>query len=130
VKQTPVWPAYFVTAACFAIVLLSSIANISLFGRLKQEERRIANVSQRSNALARSVETERTALFDLVDADARHYAGNGGEVIVRESRTYVVLRALPQPPRGKIYQAWALANGSKAIASSMFSLFDLFFGVR
>ena len=68
VKQSPAWPAYLVAAACFAIALISSIANISLMGQLKQQQRELAHLSDRSNALARNLTVERTALFDTLDS--------------------------------------------------------------
>jgi Anti-sigma-K factor rskA len=118
---TAAWPAYLVAAACFAIALISSIANISLLGQLKQQQRELANLSERSTALARSLANERTALFDMLDSHARHYQIGDGEVITRGSRIYLALRALPEPPHGKVYQAWTLAKGStKVVASPTF----------
>jgi len=112
VKHTTAWPAYLVAAACFAIALISSIANISLLGQLKQQQREIANLSERSTALARSLAKERMALFDMLDTHARHYAIADGEVITRGGRIYLALRQLPEPPHGKVYQAWTIAKGS------------------
>jgi Anti-sigma-K factor rskA len=115
------WPAYLVAAACFAIALISSVANISLLGQLKQVQRENANLAERSTALARNLVNERTALFDVLDTRARHYQLSNGEVITRGSRIYLALRALPEPPRGKVYQTWTYAKGStKAIASPTF----------
>jgi hypothetical protein len=118
VKQTPAWPAYLVAAACFAIALISSIANISLMGQLKQNQHELAHLTERSNALARELAVERTALFDTVDAHARHYEMGDGEVIAHGSRIYLVVRALAAPPRGKVYQAWTLARGTTRFAAS------------
>ncbi len=120
-KDAAAWPAYLVAAACFAIALISSIGNISLLGQLKQEQREVTNLSERSTALARNLVQERTALFDMLDSHARHYEIGSGEVITRGSRIYLALRALPEPPHGKIYQAWTLAKGStKYLASPTF----------
>jgi Anti-sigma-K factor rskA len=110
-----------VAAACFAIALISSIANISLLGQIKQEQRENANLSERSKALARNLVNERTALFDVLDSHARHYQMSEGEVITHGSRIYLALHALPEPPHGKVYQAWTLAKGAtKATASPTF----------
>lgn len=117
-KHATAWPAYLVAAACFAIALISSIANISLLGQVKQEQREIAHLSERSTALARRLANERTALFDMLDSRARHYQIGDGEVIIRGSRIYLALRALPEPPRGKVYQAWTLTKGSTKVAAS------------
>jgi Anti-sigma-K factor rskA len=118
VKNATVWPAYLVAAACFAIALISSIANISLLGQVRQQQRELANLSERSTALARSLVNERTALFDVLDDHARHYPMGDGEVITHGSRIYLALHALPEPPRGKVYQAWTLAKGSTRMLAS------------
>lgn len=112
------WPAYLVAAACFGIALISSIANISLLGQLKQEQRERSNLSERSTALARTLADERTALFDMLDSHAHHYAIAHGEVITRDSRIYLALRDLSEPPHGKIYQAWTEAKGATHVVAS------------
>ena len=117
-KHATAWPAYLVAAACFAIALISSIANISLLGHLKQEQRELANLSERSTALAQTLADDRMALFDMLDTRAQHYQIHDGEVITRGSRIYLVLRALPEPPHGKVYQAWTLAKGSTKVQAS------------
>ena len=117
-KQTPAWPAYLVAAACFAIALISSIANISLMGQIKAQQQELAHLSARSYALARSLTVERTALFDSFDVHARRYDTANGEVIAHGSRLYLAVHALPQPPRGKVYEAWTLARGADRFAAS------------
>jgi hypothetical protein len=120
-KHATAWPAYLVAAACFAIALATSIANISLLGQLKQEQRERVTLSERSMALARTLTTVRMALFDMLDTHAKHYAIGDGEVITRGSRIYLALRALPEPPRGKVYQAWTLVKGdAKPVAAPTF----------
>jgi Anti-sigma-K factor rskA len=85
---------------------------------MRQQQRELGHLSDRSAALARNLATERTALFDILDSHARHYNMGGGEAITRGSRIYLALRALPQPPRGKVYQAWTTAQGSTHISAS------------
>jgi Anti-sigma-K factor rskA len=118
VKQTPVWPVYLVAAACFAIALISSIVNISLMGQIKQQQNELAHLSERSNALARSLNVERTALFDTIDPHARRYDVGDGELLVHGSRVYLAVHALPQPPRGRVYEAWTLARGTTRFTAS------------
>jgi hypothetical protein len=118
VKHATAWPAYLVAAACFAIALISSIANISLLGQLKQQQRELATLSERSATLARTLVNVRTALFDMLDTHARHYPIGNGEVIMSGSRIYLALRALPEPARGKVYQAWTLEKGAAKVAPS------------
>ncbi len=117
-KQTPAWPAYLVAAACFAIALISSIVNISLMGQIKQQQGELVHLSARSNALARSLTVERTALFDTIDTHARRYDMGNGEVIADGSRIYVAIHALPEPPRGKVYEVWTLSRGATRFAAS------------
>jgi cell division protein FtsB len=118
VKPATAWPAYLVAAACFAIALISSIANISLLGQIRQQQRELASLSERSTALARNLANVRVVLFDVLDTRAHHYQIGNGEVITRGSRIYLALRALPEPPRGKVYQAWTLAKGSTKVLPS------------
>lgn len=112
------WPAYLVAAVCFIIALISSVANISLMGQIKQQQRVLNHLSDRSASLARSLATERTALFDMLDTRARHYDGGDGEVITHGSRIYLALHALPQAPRGKVYEAWVMLGGSPRLSPS------------
>jgi hypothetical protein len=117
VKQS-VWPAYLVAAACFAIALISSIANISLLDQLKQQEREVAHLSARATALAHSLTSERIALLDISDSRARHYDVANGEVIAQGSHIYLAVHALPEPPRGKVYECWTAAKGATRVSAS------------
>ncbi|HEY1869339.1 MAG TPA: anti-sigma factor [Candidatus Cybelea sp.] len=117
-RNAAAWPAYLVAAACFAIALISSIANISLLGQLKQEQREIATLTERSNALARNLVQQRIALADVLDTHAHRYRIGDGEVITHGSRIYLSLDALPEPPRGKVYQAWTRARDATKMSAS------------
>jgi Anti-sigma-K factor rskA len=118
VKQSTVWPAYLVAAACFVIALISSMANIALIGQVKQAQAEAANLSERSTSLARSLVDERAVLSDIFDSRAKHHQTNDGEVITHGSRIYLALHDLPPPPRGKIYEAWTLAKGSSKMQAA------------
>lgn len=117
-RNAAAWPAYLVAAACFAIALISSIANISLLGQLKQEQREVAVLSERSTALARNLVQERTALSDVLDTRAHRYPIGGGEIITHGSRIYLALHALPEPPHGKVYQAWTRTRDATKMTAS------------
>lgn len=117
-RNAAAWPAYLVAAACFAIALISSIVNISLLGQLKQEQREVAILSERSNALARNLVQERTALSDVLDARAHRYPIGNGEVITHGTRIYLALHALPEPPHGKVYEAWTRARDATKMSAS------------
>jgi anti-sigma-K factor RskA len=118
-SRTPVWPAYLVAAACVAIAIVSSMWNVALVGQVRQAQQEIARVSQRSDSLARALEDQRTMLSDLMGSGAKRYAANDGEVIMRGSHAYIAMHDLPQPPRGKVYQAWTLPKGSTKMVPSL-----------
>lgn len=119
VKQSTVWPAYLVAAACFVIALISSIANIALIGQVKQAQAEVATLSERSTSLARNLVNERSTVSDVFDSRAKHHQVNGGEVITHGSRIYVALHDLPPPPRGKVYEAWTLTKGASKMQASL-----------
>jgi hypothetical protein len=94
------------------------MANISLLGQLKLQQRELAALSERSRALARTLADERTALFDMLDSRTRHYTVGNGEVVTRGSRIDLALHAMPEPPRGHVYQVWTRTAGSSKLVPS------------
>ena len=113
------WPAYSVAAACIAIAIVSSVANIALTGQYRQAQEELARTRQQSTAASQTLLATRTTLNDLVSSDAKRYPIDNGEIVTRSGRLYVAMRSLPQPPRGKVYQAWTLAKGAKKVAPSL-----------
>jgi len=118
-SRMPAWPAYLVAAACVVIAIVSSMWNVALVGQLHQSQQEIARMSQRSDSLARALEDQRTTLSDLMGSDAKRYTANDGEVITRGNRAYIAMHDLPQPPRGKVYQAWTLPKGATKMVPSL-----------
>lgn len=117
-KHATFWPAYLVAAVCFAIALISSIANIALLGQARQQQRELAGLRERSTSLARTLANERTALFDMLDSHARHYSIGNGEVITSGGRIDLALHELPEPPRGHVYQVWTQPAGASRLSPS------------
>jgi hypothetical protein len=117
-RNAAAWPAYLVAAACFAIALISSIVNISLLGQLKQEQREVASLTERSNALARNLVQERTALSDVLDSRSHRFPIGDGDVITHGTRIYLALHALPEPPHGKVYEAWTRTRDATKMTAS------------
>lgn len=113
------WPAYLVAAACLAIAIVSSIGNIVLTGQLKQAQAQLTRESERASSLARSLAETRTTLSDVLNGGAKHYAVNAGEIITHGGRVYIALHELPEPPHGKVYQAWTLPKGAKRVVPSL-----------
>jgi anti-sigma-K factor RskA len=118
-RPIPAWPAYLVAAACVAIAIISSMWNVALTGQLKQAQQELARAAQRSNSLARTLADERGTMSDLLGTDAKHYVQSNGEVVTRGARAYIAMHDLPQPPRGKVYQAWTLPKGSSKMVPSL-----------
>ncbi len=118
-KRVPTWPAYLVAAACVAIAIISSMWNVALTGQLKQTQSELARASQRSSSLAGALADERSTISDLLGSDAKRYVQNNGEVVTRGSRAYIAMHDLPQPPRGRVYQAWTLPKGTTKMVPSL-----------
>lgn len=120
------WLAYgFAAAAAF-------VAMISIFDDASQRrtndrnathvaalERRTAERSTLASAMAGRVRALDARLALVVAPGSKHFAVAGGEVIASSGRVIVALRDLPVLPKGKVYQAWTLANGAKAVAPSI-----------
>lgn len=112
------WPAYLVAAACLAIAIVSSMANISLTAQNRQMQAELSRNADGSKKLAETLAQTRSTLADLLSGDAKRYDVNGGQIVTRGAHVYIAMRSLPQPPRGKVYQAWTLAKGAKKVAPS------------
>lgn len=114
-----VWPAYAVAAAALVVALITGIFNISLGSELRQTQTQLAELNAHNAQVTREMAYERTALADMVSPDSQHYAVNGGEVVRHGNRLYIAMNALPMPPKGKVYEAWTLRNGSTKMAPSV-----------
>ncbi|MDQ2663966.1 MAG: anti-sigma factor, partial [Candidatus Eremiobacteraeota bacterium] len=114
-----VWPAYAVAAACFAIALITSVYNIGLSQRIRQADSQIVALTTHANALASGSETQKQMVADLMATDSQRFAVTGGEIVKNEGRVYIAMHAAPQPPKGKVYQAWYLRAGAKSMTPSL-----------
>ena len=103
----------FGAAAAAAVIALASItSNIGLRRSLSREQSQVTALKARTGTLD-------SALAEVVAPDSKRFAVPGGQVITRGGRVFVALRDLPSPGPGKVYQAWTLANGAKAVAPSL-----------
>jgi len=114
-----VWPAYLVAAACIAIALLSTISNISVGGQLKTAQAELDANKLAITQSERALDADRSTIADLTSADAKRYPVPNGAVIARGGKIYLAMHDMPTPPKGKVYQAWTLPKGSKAMAPSI-----------
>jgi anti-sigma-K factor RskA len=102
--QVPWYPS-LVAAACLVIAVGAGLLNASLRERLGHDELRIAQQS--------------AVIADVTAPDAKRYRFGHGSVVVHGHNLYLAMRALAQPPTGKVYQAWTLPKGSKTMAPSI-----------
>lgn len=54
----------------------------------------------------------------MLDARAHRYPIGNGEVITHGTRIYLALHALPEPPHGKVYEAWTRARDATKMSAS------------
>jgi anti-sigma-K factor RskA len=99
------WPAYALAAACLALALLTGLLDLSLNDRLNRERTEAAQ--------------QRETIADLMAPDSKRMSFKHGEVLMHGQRLYIAMHDMPMPPPGKVYQAWTLAKGAKAVAPSM-----------
>jgi anti-sigma-K factor RskA len=114
-----VWPAYALTAVACAAAIFAFASNATLRGDLGNERSRNAQLADKMAAQTSTAQIQNAQLADLFAPDSKHYTVKGGEVVVRDGRVYIAMRALPHLPAGKVFQAWTLAKGAKAVAPSV-----------
>ncbi len=113
------WAASLATAASILLAISSSVQVSSLQGRLSQASARNGSLSTQVTQAQRESQRDRQMLTDLVSRDARRYEVPQGAVVVRGDRVYFALSKLPALPKGKVYQAWTLPKGAKAVQPSL-----------
>ncbi len=123
--RPPVWPAYLVAGVCFALALATTLTNLTLTAQLRQSQSDGARDAHQAAVISRELAAERTALADLQSPQAQHYQSGNDEVVSSNDRLYVLMRNLPMPPRGRVYQAWTLARGAHAMTPSVSFIPDL-----
>jgi Anti-sigma-K factor rskA len=107
------WLAYGAAAAALIVAVVSSANYVVL---RKQSDADAAALAQ-----ARAFETQ---VARVVAPGSRYYEVPGGEVVASSGRVFLALRDLPAPGAGKVYQAWTLHEGAKAVAPSVTFLPD------
>jgi hypothetical protein len=117
--RTPVWPAYLVAAFCFLVAIVTTLINLNLTSQARQLQVQATRSDLRATSLARRLAAERTALADLQNPRALRYDVPSGQVVVSNDHLYIVMHDMPMPPHGKVYQAWTLARGARAMSPSV-----------
>jgi anti-sigma-K factor RskA len=118
-RTSAMWGTVLAAAAAVVFALVSVIQNFGLRSDLHDAQQRLATLQTRVDADRRTVARDRRMLTDLTASDAKRYTVAYGTVVTRGSHVYLALASLPPLPRGKVYQAWTLARGAKAVAPSV-----------
>jgi anti-sigma-K factor RskA len=118
-RTSAMWGTVLAAAAAVVFALVSVIQNFGLRSDLHDAQQRVATLQTRIDADRRTVARDRSMLTDLTASDAKRYTVAYGTVVTRGPHVYLALATLPPLPRGKVYQAWTLARGAKAVAPSV-----------
>jgi anti-sigma-K factor RskA len=106
-------------AAAVVFALVSTIQNFSLRSDLANANARAATLQAQIAQNDRVRTHDREMIADLIASDAQRFAVPQGEVVKHGAHLYLTLHSLPPLPRGKVYEAWTLAKGSKTVAPSV-----------
>ena len=118
-RSSAMWGTTLAAAAAVVFALVSVIQNFGLRSDLHDAQTRVATLQTRLDADRRTVARDRRMLTDLTAGDAKRFIVAYGTVVMRGAHVYLALSSLPPLPRGKVYQAWTLARGAKAVAPSV-----------
>jgi anti-sigma-K factor RskA len=118
-RSSAMWGTTLAAAAAVVFALVSVIQNFGLRSDLHDAQTRVATLQTRLDADRRTVARDRSMLTDLTASDAKRYTVAYGTVVTRGPHVYLAMAALPPLPRGKVYEAWTLARGAKAVAPSV-----------
>jgi anti-sigma-K factor RskA len=118
-RSSAMWGTTLAAAAAVVFALVSVIQNFGLRSDLSDAQGRVATLQTRIDAEQRTVARDRRMLTDLTASDAKRYPVTYGTVVTRGAHVYLALSSLPPLPRGRVYQAWTLARGAKAVAPSV-----------
>jgi hypothetical protein len=119
------WP-FYAAAAALVLAVITSLSTIATRSQLATDEQRIAllqNEETARQAALADAQAKRDELAGrlalIVAPGAKHFAVPSGEVIETRGRIVIAFAHLPAAPDGKVYQAWTLARGAKAVAPSL-----------
>jgi anti-sigma-K factor RskA len=118
-RTSAMWGTTLAAAAAVVFALVSVIQNFGLRSDLHDAQTRVATLQTRIDADRRTVARDRRMLTDLTASDAKRYTVAYGTVVTRGAHVYLALASLPPLAPGKVYQAWTLARGAKAVAPSV-----------
>ena len=113
------WAAGLATAASLLVATIAGVQDVTAQSRSAQAEGRANALATQLADRTRAGRRDQEMIADLASPDARRYTVTGGSVIVHGEHVYFALEKLPVLPKGKVYQAWTLAKGAKAVQPSL-----------
>jgi len=131
-RRRPALFPYGLAAAAIAVAVYLGAGEASLRNERDAARAHVAELSATDAALRQTYDARAAELAEaqgradsladryaiLTDAHARRFVVPQGEVIAAHGRVFYALR-LPALAAGKVYQAWTLAKGAKAVAPSV-----------
>jgi hypothetical protein len=106
-------------AAAVVFALVSTIQNMTLRGDLANANAHAAALQAQIAQNERVQARNHAMVADLIAADAQRFRVPQGAVVTHGSHIYLTLHALAPLPHGKVYQAWTLPKGAKAVVPSV-----------
>lgn len=112
-------PSYLglLAAACLVFAIAAGLLDWTLRRHVERDQAQIAAQSALLAQQSATLQRQSATIGDL--ANSKRYAFGPGTLLVNGPRLYIAMRALPPPPKGKVYQAWTLPKGSKRMAPSV-----------
>jgi len=131
-RSRPALVPYGLAAAAIAVAAYLGVSDASLRGERDTARSDVAHLRASDAALRQTYDARAAELAEaqgradsladryaiLTDARTRRFVVPQGEVITAHGRVFYALR-LPVLAQGKVYQAWTLAKGAKAVAPSV-----------
>jgi len=120
------WLSYATAAAALIVAGVIGADDAALHSKADRDQAQIAalqaqvsareEVATHSDLQARGLDARLAA---VLAPGGRHFSVPGGEVVTSGGRILIVLPHLPALPAGKVYQAWTVAKGAKALKPSI-----------
>jgi len=117
---------YAAMAAALVIAIFSGYSAYTAHTENEANRQQLAVLQARVEAQERAASTARaelalnqSRLADLIAPGAAQFPVDNGVVVRSGDRVLIALRRLPALPKGKVYQAWTLRRGAKAVAPSI-----------
>jgi len=126
VRSRAPWLAYLAAAACLAVAFLSTFQLSNVRAQHEQDVQQLtllrAQVDQQevaANEARGHLALTQSIVADLLAPGAQRFPVPRGLVARSNGRIVIALQHLPALPKGKVYQAWTLRRGAKAVAPSI-----------